>query len=68
MALYEYKCKDCGHISEILTGSEQAKCDKCGSEKMEKILSSFAVSMKQTSSAPHSCPGGGCCGGACGLG
>ena len=43
MALYEYKCEDCGVVSEYLVFSESEKlsCKSCGSEKLEKLLSSF---------------------------
>ena len=72
MALYEYKCKECGKISEILVFSsdEIPKCKECGSTKLEKMLSGFAVSKgSSTSNTPMpSCPTGGCCyGGNCGL-
>ena len=72
MALYEYKCEDCGAVSEFLvfSDSEKLSCKSCGSEKLEKLLSSFAVSVKSTSSGESEpgCPyGGSCNGGSCGL-
>ncbi|MFA6472670.1 MAG: zinc ribbon domain-containing protein [Candidatus Latescibacterota bacterium] len=71
MALFEYRCKSCGKISEILKQSDDdaVSCSFCGSEDMEKLLSTFAVSMKSPSakSTPPGCPGGGCCGGQCGF-
>ncbi len=72
MALYEYKCKNCGEISEILVFSSDEKpvCKKCGSKNLEKLISSFAVSMGSPKSytPPPSCPAGSCCpGGTCGL-
>jgi len=78
MALFEYKCKDCGAVSEVLVFSSEdtPACDRCGSENMEKMLSSFAVSMGSSRSAdagscatgacPMSAPGG-CASGTCGL-
>ena len=72
MALYEYKCGDCGEVSEYLvfSGSDKVSCRKCGSQKLEKLLSSFAVSVKSPTSgnsAPE-CPYGSCCnGGSCGI-
>ena len=70
MALYDYRCKDCGDVSEYLvyTQNDKVECRKCGSKKMEKQLSGFAVSVKDGSgggSAPG-CQFGSCCGGSCG--
>ncbi|MFC1538431.1 zinc ribbon domain-containing protein [Candidatus Latescibacterota bacterium] len=69
MALYEYKCKECGEISEYLvfSSSDKVECKKCGSKKMEKQLSGFAVSVKagSTGGSDSSCPYGSCCGGSC---
>ena len=72
MALYEYKCKDCGAVSEYLvfSDSEKLSCKSCGSEKLEKLLSSFAVSVKstQSSTGESSCPyGNRCNSGNCGM-
>lgn len=43
MPIYEYKCNDCGEISEFLIGVGQGeaeiKCNSCGSKKLEKIFS-----------------------------
>ncbi|MCE5252589.1 zinc ribbon domain-containing protein [bacterium] len=71
MALYEYKCGDCGKTSELLVFSsdETPECTFCGSKNLEKLMSTFAVSAAQSSSsAPYpTCPSGGCCGGSCGF-
>ncbi len=43
MPIYEYKCNDCGAVSEILvknTGTQrESECPGCGSVKMEKLIS-----------------------------
>ena len=70
MALYDFKCMDCGEVTEYLVFSESDKlsCKKCGSERLEKLMSSFAVSVKTTSSdSPKaSCSYGNYCnGGSC---
>ena len=40
MPIYEYTCEKCGHEFEtLLRGSEQPECPKCGSKKLNKILS-----------------------------
>ncbi len=50
MPIYEYKCSDCGEVSEILTGmgsrDEPATCKHCGSSDMERILSTSFISVK----------------------
>ena len=72
MALFEYKCKECGVVSEhlVYSDSDKVACPKCGSENLEKLLSGFAVSVKSGSvpTDTSNCPNGGCCGGSCGIG
>lgn len=71
MALYEYRCEDCGKVSEILVRStdETPLCAHCGSEKLEKLFSGFAVNMAPSRSSAAAAPScsTGCCGGSCGL-
>lgn len=71
MALFEYKCADCGKVSEHLVYSEDEKpaCPICGSVRLEKLLSSFAVNAKTASSGGPmpGCPNAGQCGGCCGM-
>jgi len=71
MALFEYRCKDCGKLSEhlVFNADETPACTTCGSVNMEKLLSTFAVNAKQSSSAGPmpGCPNAGCCGGSCGM-
>jgi len=47
MPIYEYRCKECGKKSTFLTLSVKSalepKCKKCGSTKMEKIVSRVAI-------------------------
>lgn len=44
MPIYEYKCTECGQISEVVVGivdnNAKIECSRCGSEFMEKIVSS----------------------------
>ena len=62
MPIFEYVCQDCGKQSEILIRTaEQKPVCACGSERMEKQFSAFAVS----NAAPSF--GGGCADGSCGL-
>lgn len=60
MPIYEYRCLNCGRISEILLrnlDNENIECPICGSENLEKLLSaSYAIRMND------SMPAGTCCG------
>jgi putative FmdB family regulatory protein len=59
MPIYEYKCKECGELSELFIQrqSEMVKCPHCGSEEMEKLFSSsYMIHMGASS------PGRTCCG------
>jgi putative FmdB family regulatory protein len=46
MPIYEFECKACGHRFEELVGShvgldaEDVKCPECGSEGVERLVSS----------------------------
>jgi len=68
MPIYEYRCERCGHEFESLVMSredaENIRCPGCGSVKVAKALSTFAVgAAPQKSSAPScggSCPSGSC--------
>lgn len=46
MPIFEYQCEACSCNSELLVGrSETPACPKCGSKKMEKLMSAqLAVS------------------------
>jgi putative FmdB family regulatory protein len=62
MPIFEYKCKACGHVTEVLErpgNKARHTCGKCGSPKVEKLLSAFGVG-KGSSSAAGSCPTGTC--------
>ncbi len=58
MPLYEYRCLKCNKINTFLERASQKKflwfsrdknvCSQCGSKKLERIISSFAVSAKQS--------------------
>ena len=60
MPIYEFKCHNCGKQSEILSLSPEGKsflCPKCGSQNMERLISSSYL-MKASSRNP----GQTCCG------
>ena len=46
MPIYEYRCSDCGEVSEILHKSYntgEVACPACGSKGMEKLISTPAT-------------------------
>jgi len=53
LPIYEYRCLDCGKKSTFLTLSVaspvEAKCRKCGSGNMVKLVSRVAVSRSEES-------------------
>ena len=60
MPLYEYRCAKCGHVMEVLEKADATgrhACEKCGSRRTEKLMSTFGVGAK---SSGGSCPTGTC--------
>jgi putative FmdB family regulatory protein len=53
MPIFEYICKDCGHPFERIVPRHDSKtdCAKCGSKRVEKQLSVFAVAGSGSSSS-----------------
>ena len=47
MPLYEYKCRKCGTVTEVLFRSsrddQELRCTHCGSGALDKILSSPSI-------------------------
>ena len=63
MPIFEYRCRSCGKVIEVLENrSEKAAhtCPSCGKTPMERIFSSFGVD-KGSSSSGGACPPGGSC-------
>ena len=72
MPIYEFKCVKCQEYIELLvmgsTDKEvEMKCSKCGSEDLERILSSTHINMapdggskSQVTSQTRSCSKGSC--------
>jgi len=60
MPLYDYKCRECGRVSEIFlrsVNSEDIKYPNCGSNNLEKLISaSYTIRMGAFM------PGTTCCG------
>jgi len=60
MPLYDFKCHECGRVSEILLRSadtQAIRCPECGSSNLERLISSSYV-VKMFSQAPVTT----CCG------
>lgn len=79
MPIFEYRCKKCNEVFEVLVrGSQKPECPNCKSKRLEKLISTFNASAPKPSSRKRrqSCSGeccssqnarcGGCCGG-CGC-
>jgi len=63
MPVYEYRCRECGHVTSFLErhGARSAHaCRQCGSEETEKVFSTFAARSGRSESGPSSCPTGTC--------
>jgi putative FmdB family regulatory protein len=55
MPLYEFRCLDCERESEVLVRSNNwqgTRCPHCGSEHLEKLLSSFASTTSESRGEP----------------
>lgn len=68
MPIYEFECESCREHSEIFLKSKDdpVSCPKCGSQKLIKLLSSFAAhgGEREGSAAGENCsccPAGGSC-------
>ncbi len=58
MPIYEYRCSECGSVfsklQRIGATGEGVRCPKCGSENVERLLSTFASGSSGTTSAATS--------------
>ena len=68
MPIFEYKCGKCNlQFEKLVSGSDtKVVCEKCGSEKVEKQLSSFSAKVNE--GGDHSDCTSCCPAGTCGLG
>ena len=74
MPIYEYKCRECDLVFELLKRSRMdedspVRCPGCGGEETEKLVSSFAgmVPVAAGGGCPSAGGGGGCAGGSGGF-
>jgi len=65
MPIFEYKCSECGNVSELLEIGEKKQartCAHCGGKKLTKKFSVFAGGVKEDNSkkchgcADNTCP------------
>jgi putative FmdB family regulatory protein len=65
MPIHEYKCAECGQVSELLVGigrnSDDLVCASCGGSRLEQLMSAAAISVN--SAAAGHAGGSTCCGG-----
>ena len=73
MPLYEFECKSCDNVVELLVRStaDQSACPSCGNADLQRVLSiPSAPSVRSKSGLPvagagDSCGAPRCCGGGC---
>ncbi len=63
MPIYEYRCVNCGEVSEflILGKQKQLNCKQCGSEELIKLVSAHNIAGRSSQDSDDSSSGG-CCG------
>jgi putative FmdB family regulatory protein len=62
MPIYDFRCQDCGKVSEVLVrsaGDRAVQCEACGSGNVEKLISASYIMKTEVST-----PGATCCGSA----
>ena len=60
MPIYEYKCRSCGQVSEVLVhGSDAGNsvCPGCGSHDLERLLSAPSLVMEKGKPSGSTCCG-----------
>ncbi len=62
MPIYEFECRQCrSRFETIVPAAEtKVKCRECGSSKVTRLLSSFAVSVSSGRTPADPGPCGGC--------
>lgn len=58
MPIFDYRCADCGQTFELFVQtSTVAECPKCHGQRLDKLLSRFAVGGQAAAAAPACMPG-----------
>lgn len=75
MPIFDFRCNDCGHVFDELVKSADSigvvECAKCGSKKVERLVSVFAAAGSRAGgagTAPRKATRRGGCGPSCGCG
>jgi len=58
MPIYDYKCRDCGAVKELLMRkpADNIRCPECGSQAMEKLVSaSYHINMSAEAKGTTCC-------------
>ncbi len=65
MPLYEYRCRGCGERFEVLqqlgASGDDVLCPRCGGERPERLLSTFAAGSGGREGASSMADAGGAC-------
>jgi len=65
MPLYEYRCRGCTERFEVLqrlgASGDDVLCPRCGEEKPERVLSTFAAGGAREASSSACDAGAACC-------
>jgi putative FmdB family regulatory protein len=66
LPLYEYRCRGCGERFEVLqrlgASGDDVLCPRCGEERPERVLSTFAAGgAREGAGAAAMAAGGACC-------
>ena len=61
MPIFEYRCNECGTLTEFLLKSSASNdkpvCSKCGSDKLRKLISVPNISVENSRKAGATCCG-----------
>jgi len=61
MPIFDFRCRDCGSVSEVLVrGSDGARpqCGSCGGDNLEKLMTaSYMIKMDSGGDGGHTCCG-----------
>jgi len=53
MPIYEYRCQDCGHVTETLIRTQRdiagLRCEQCGERRLERVYLSTIAPVRSSS-------------------
>ncbi len=69
MPIYEYRCKNCGHVFDVIrpmnAADDAITCENCSSKDTSRLLSRCYAHSESGSIGGHSQSCGSCSGGSC---